>query len=118
MTENNYLLYRGKCKEYCQELAITNPSLEIVRGFYHEPIWNTKEQHWWCKTPEGKIVDPTVKQFPSWQMAEQSPEMFYEEFDGICECDNCGKRIPEAEARFDSNYVFCSTRCNMRFVGL
>lgn len=114
----DYEKYRGKCKEYCQELAITNPSLEIVRGYFYEPFWREKEPHWWCKTPEGDIIDPTVKQFPSWQLALITPEFFYEEFDGMCECAECGKVIPEEEARFDSRYAFCSTKCNMRFVGL
>ena len=114
---SNYQNYRGKCKEYCEELVAEDPELRMVRGFYNCPIWG-KEQHWWCEYPDGRIIDPTVKQFPSWQLALQNPQMIYEEFDGICTCDECGKKIREEDARFDSRYVFCSSTCNMRFVGL
>lgn len=114
----DYLKYRGKCKEYAQELAATDPSLEIVRGYFHEPFWAEKQPHWWCKDSDGNIIDPSVKQFPSWKLAEIDPSLFYEEFDGIIQCAECGTSVKEENARFDSNYAFCSTKCNMRFVGL
>jgi len=107
-----------KSKELSQEACDDDPELRLVRGFYHCTTWSSKQQQWWCEYPDGRIVDPSVKQFPDRRIAQQSPQLFYEEFDGICECDECGKRILEAEARFDSNYVFCSSSCNMRFVGL
>lgn len=115
---NNYSLYRGKCKEYCEELVAEDASLRLVRGFFHEPLWSEKQPHWWCVQKDGTIIDPTVKQFPSWQFSFITPEEFYEEFDGYCECAECGKRVKEEEARFDSRYAFCSSQCNMRFVGL
>ena len=110
-TESNYEKYRGKCKEFCEEAIRHDPSLKMVRGYYFCPIWNSDEPHWWCVKLDGTIYDPTVKQFPSAGMG------IYTEFDGNCECANCGKIIPESNARFDSRYAFCSTQCNMRFVG-
>lgn len=112
MSFSEYLQYRGKCKEYSEALVAEDSSLTLVRGYYHCPMWG-KQEHWWCKKPDGTIVDPTVDQFPTSGIAAE-----YEEFDGMCECAECGKRIPEEEARFDSRYAFCSTACNMRFVGL
>ena len=109
---NNYLEYRGKCKEMSEAAVAEDPSLTLVRGWYYCPIWNRREPHWWCKKPDGTIVDPTCLQFPSGGLGE------YEEFNGVVTCAECGKEIPEEKARFDSNYAFCSDLCNMRFVGL
>lgn len=109
--ETDYIKYRGKCKEFCEELVAKDPSLRMVRGHYEDTFWG-KQPHWWCVDIVGNIVDPTVKQFADGGMGE------YIEFDGWCECSQCGKRIHESEARFESRYAFCSYTCNMRFVGL
>lgn len=110
--ESNYLKYRGKCKEYVDAAIVADSTLRAVRGYYHCPIWG-KQQHWWCKRPDGSIFDPTAKQFPSGGIKE-----FYEEFNGIIHCSQCGKEMKEDEAHFESNYCFCSGACHMLFVGL
>lgn len=110
--QSYYQLYRGKCKEMSEELCRADESLTLVRGFYHDPVYG-KEQHWWCKKPEGTIIDPTEKQFPFGGIPE-----LYEEFNGICECDECGKEFKEEDGKFESRYSFCSGKCLMRFVGL
>jgi hypothetical protein len=112
MEENyNYLKYRGKCKEFCDELVAKDPTLTLVRGHYWCPIWNSEEQHWWCKDQEGNIVDPTKLQFPSVGCG------IYTEFNGIVTCSECGKEIPEEEADIQGNYIFCSYTCYGRCVG-
>lgn len=108
----NYLKYRGKCKELSEQAYAEDPTLTLVRGHYYCPIWDSDEQHWWCKKPDGTIVDPSKLQFPSAGLGE------YREFDGIVTCAQCGKEMKEEDAHFDSRYAFCSTICNMRFVGL
>ncbi len=108
---SNYLEYRGKCKEMSEEAVRLDPTLTLVRGFYHCPIWG-KQPHWWCRKADGEIYDPTKLQFPSQGIGE------YVEFDGIVECSECGKKMREEDAMFESNYVFCSYGCHMRFVGL
>ena len=110
--ETDYEKYRGKCKEFCDAELAKDPSLTLVRGHYFCPIWNSNEPHWWLVRQNGEIFDPTRKQFPS------KGHGIYEPFDGWVECSNCGKRMKENEAHFESNYAFCSTACNMRFVGL
>lgn len=110
--ENDYLKFRGKCREAAEAAVLEDPTLRLVRGHYHCPLWGTEEAHWWCVRPDGSIFDPTARQFPSKGLGE------YVEFNGVVECAQCGKEIPEAEARFDSRYAFCSSACNMRFVGL
>jgi len=111
--ESDYLRYRGKCKEYVDKLVSTDNSLRAVRGHYHCPFWG-EQPHWWAVDGHGKIIDPTSAQFPSKGGGE------YVEFNGKVSCSECGKQMNETdpEVRFESNYCFCSTKCNMRFVGL
>lgn len=108
----NYKKYRGKCKEFCEELIKTDSTLQLVRGYYYCPYWG-KQAHWWCVKPDGTIVDPTVKQFPS-----NGIGAYYEPFDGTIECAQCGKVVKEEEAHINGNYGCCSYQCAMRLVGL
>lgn len=110
--QTDYMKYRGKCKEFCDAAVAADPSLTLVRGHYFCPLWSRDEPHWWCTRPDGSIVDPTALQFPS------KGHGIYTHFDGHVECAECGKDMIEADARFDSNYAFCSTRCNAKFVGI
>lgn len=109
--DTDYSLYRGKCKEMSEELVKNDPTLKLVRGYYHCAFWG-KQEHWWTVKEDGTIVDPTAKQFPSKGYCE------YEEFNGMLNCSECGKEMKEEEASFDSNYCFCSYECHGRFVGL
>ena len=107
----DYMKYRGKCKEMSEALILQDPTLTLVRGHYYCHAYG-KQPHWWCEKQDGTIVDPTAKQFPSKGMG------VYEPFDGMVECAECGKTLPEEEARFESRYAFCSFKCLKRFVGL
>lgn len=109
---SDYKKYRGKCKEMSEALIAQNPELALVRGHYHCPI-DGPQQHWWCKDKDGKVIDPTVKQFKV-GFGE------YVEFDGRCQCDNCGKEFIEGAdgSRHEGRYSFCSYKCNGQFVGV
>ncbi len=107
-----YATFRGRCKELSEAACQADPTLTLVRGHYHCPIWGTKEAHWWTVRPDGTIHDPTKLQFPSGGLGEYVP------FDGTIECDECGKVVPEDEAQIHGRYAFCSGLCNARFVGL
>jgi hypothetical protein len=109
---NNYMQFRGKCKELSEAEVKKDPALKLVRGHYICPMWG-KQPHWWCVKPDGTIVDPSVDQFPTNGIAAE-----YVPFDGNVDCAACGKNMKEHEARFESNYAFCSTICIIRFVGL
>lgn len=111
--ESDYLKYRGNCKEYSEQLIKNNSELTLVRGYYYCPVFG-KQAHWWVKDKDGNITDPTKNQFPSKGFG------VYEEFDGTMECSECGKTIIESEAIIDGNghYAFCSSKCNMKFVGV
>lgn len=109
---SKYAQYRGKCKELSEELVNNNPELTLVRGFYHCPMWG-KQPHWWTKDKQGKIIDPSVEQFPTAGYAAE-----YEEFNGNVECSNCGIVGIEADFKHEGNYSFCSGKCYGQFVGL
>ena len=110
--ESDYSIYRGKCKEASEEACKKDSSLTLVRGYYYCPIWNTQEQHWWTVRENGKIYDPTRKQFPSIGFG------VYTKFDGNLNCSECGKDITEDTMTMCGNYPVCSTKCAMRLVGL
>ena len=107
----DYEKYRGKCKELAETAVSQKPELILVRGFYHDAFWG-KQQHWWTQYPDGTVFDPSKDQFPTKGLGE------YEPFDGLCECFECGKKVKEADAKFESNHTFCSTRCLLKCVGL
>ncbi len=107
----DYRQFRGKCKELAEAAVAHDPSLKLVRGHYHCPFWG-EQPHWWCEASDGKVVDPSARQFPSKGFGDYVP------FNGMVACAECGKGMREEEARFESNYAFCSTRCLLRFVGL
>lgn len=100
----DYEKYRGKCREASQKLCTEDSTLTLVRGHYLCPIWG-EQAHWWCKKPDGTIIDPTAKQFPSKGIGE------YVEFDGNVICETCGKKLKEEEAIIQGKYVFCSSNC-------
>lgn len=62
--DNNVTETYGTCNQVTQQMVIEFPDLTRVRGHYLCPLWGQRE-HWWLVDPEGEIVDPTKKQFPS-----------------------------------------------------
>lgn len=112
MNKQDYIRYRGKCKEYSEYLACHVPELRLVRGYYTCAITGVKEEHWWCETEEGEIIDPTKYQFPSCGIGE------YEEFNGFFPCEQCGRTIREGEGINIDHYIVCSHKCALNLVGL
>lgn len=92
----------GKCAEYTEEMQKVFPELIKVRGHYYCIIWGERA-HWWLKTINGVIIDPTKSQFPS-----NGTGKYVEHTEGSPEptgkCVNCGKYI------FDGSY-HCSDKC-------
>ena len=101
---SNYIKYRGKCKEMCDELIKENPELTLVRGHYICTFNNKKEEHWWTVDLNGEIVDPTKLQFLDAGMGE------YIEFTGAVECEECGKVVDENDAIFAGRYPVCNEK--------
>jgi len=80
---------RGKCQKMAEALAAEDPSLRLVRGWYIDAHWGEQE-HWWCVSAAGEIVDPTVEQFPTGHIPELR---LYREYDGYYPCPGCGVPI-------------------------
>lgn len=107
----------GWCKQLSELAIACDPTLTLVRGWYHDPVQGSRE-HWWTTRPDGTIHDPSSAQFGTPGVA-----FLYEEFDGTVECEQCGRDMTEAEAlelsaTFGSSLPVCSERCFRRMVGL
>lgn len=109
--ETDYLEYRGKCKEMAEAAAAQDPTLKVVRGYYHCPLWG-KQAHWWCVRADGTIYDPTVKQFPSKGVGAE-----YVEYDGTIDCEYCGTTVSEMDKYQIDHHVYCSGECYGHDVG-
>ena len=93
----------GRCKEVSLEMQKAFPELLLVRGHYYDPVWGER-MHWWLKTEDGEIIDPTKSQFPS-----KGEAPYIEWIEGskepVGKCMNCG------EYCYDDPNV-CSTECS------
>jgi hypothetical protein len=105
---------RGKCKEAVEQMHQDFPELRKACGFVHWAIPSRpiQDQHWWCVSPEGIVVDPTAEQF-----RHSVSEPRYEELDmnsvedrariPIGKCMGCG----EATYPTSPAHNFCSELC-------
>lgn len=109
--QSDYNQFRGKCKEMAEAAVQTDPTLRLVRGFYHCPLWG-KQAHWWTVAPSGVIIDPSVRQFPTKGAGAE-----YIEFDGTIECEFCRKSLDESAAYLNGHHVYCSYECFGHDVG-
>ena len=111
MKKSDYSKYRGKCKKECEKSILLDSSLTLVRGHYIDPEWG-QQQHWWTVKPDGKVFDPTARQFPSNGAGEYIP------FNGECTCENCGRIFHETDdgAQFFGTHALCSYACYGSFV--
>ena len=113
--DNNYLKYRGKCKELAEKECAKNNELTLVKGWYYCPHTGRDEQHWWCKDKNDVIIDPSRLQFLSEGLGA------YKEYKGTFPCSNCEKEISEENIKRElchGRYVFCEGACYAKFVGL
>jgi hypothetical protein len=72
-----------QCAEATAAMIDAFPMLRRVRG--HVMIGIDFRPHWWCVTPEGEIIDPTVHQW-------SAPPVFYDAMPEDSE-EPCGKCI-------------------------
>ena len=98
----------NNCESYSQDMLKAFPELIRVRGHYDEII-RGKIPHWWLKTTEGLIIDPTKDQFSG-----PNIPFFYEEHDEskpepTCKCPNCGGFC------YDGN-TCCSKNCHNEYL--
>lgn len=104
--DTDYIKFRGKCKEMSEKFIKDHPelNLELARGWYHCPFWG-KQEHWWCVEYDGKIHDPTAKQFPSKGLGH------YEEYIGVLNCEYCSEEVKEEDVYLSGHHVYCNYEC-------
>lgn len=76
----------GSCQRTSKCMAKEFPELILCRGYYNG------HTHWWLKTVDGDIYDPTIVQFARYDYKEHE----YEEYHGpdpIGKCYNCGEWV-------------------------
>lgn len=95
---------RGKCAEATRLMVEAFPELQRVAGFVYVP-WG-RDEHWWCRAPDGSIVDPTRSQFPQIYHYEElnlsDPET--RKLVPTGRCMDCGDDVYEGK-------TFCDERC-------
>lgn len=99
----------GKCKEACEAMKAAFPELIITNGFVEVFAWNCNDrQHWWLKTKDQEIIDPTRKQFPGLieyrEIEDDHPARNYP----TCKCMNCGEVYFGTSNR---SRTVCSPKC-------
>jgi hypothetical protein len=98
----------GQCKSAAELMKNEFPELTVTNGFIEDAMWGQRE-HWWLKTPDGEVVDPTRSQFTcvlSYTEVDGShPSRNYER--GTCA--NCGEHYYIGKD-YDDRTV-CSSRC-------
>ncbi len=98
----------GRCLHATLEMCKVFPELKRVPG--HVLLPARYEEHWWCETPDGKIVDPTADQW------ETAPIEYVPWKPGtevvVGKCMDCGATIYGTPDSLDGNrQEFCDDRC-------
>lgn len=109
----------NKCLSAVQEMVLAFPELRPVRGFvrfvadedWTDAIdWRSVEMHWWCKTPDEEIVDPTEDQYGG----EPFTYVPYDETKHgplpTGKCMNCGELLFHG-------HRFCNDACESEVLG-
>ena len=104
----NVMVTYGQCKKITLQMQQAFPALELVRGYYYCTAWGERH-HWWLKTKDDDIVDPTAAQFPS-----KGHGVYIEHTDDMPvptgKCLNCGDLI------YGERDPFCSEHCERETV--
>ena len=97
-----------KCIEVTNEMKEAFPELEIVKGMVTIVEDFNDYPHQWLKNEQGKIVDPTAKQ---WLGIVEYKEIREADDKPVGKCPNCGKWV---YGRF-YNGMFCNELCSKAY---
>ena len=97
----------GHCAEATEAMVRAFPELRRASGFYHCPVIGERT-HWWCVDPDGGVVDPTAKQFPSNGQFEYQELVQGRDPIPSGKCPNCGGWC------YDGAYL-CSDACHAEY---
>lgn len=104
----------GKCEEVSKRMHGVFPELEVRFGFFMATAPWGRRQHWWLRTSEGEIVDPTGRQHPNGDLFPQS-SVLYEDLTDLDDealadkvptgvCMDCGGPVYRGQ-------TFCNETC-------
>jgi hypothetical protein len=109
----------GKCRDVSENMAAAFPELKQVRGWYDCPLWGARS-HWWCRTEDGTIVDPTAAQFPSAGIFNyrELDESNREQLVPAGTCPNCGGAVYVTLDKAEEGEIptVCSERCHGEYL--
>lgn len=103
----------GRCKDAVEEMAKAFPELTKVPGHVYTD-WGMRG-HWWCKTADGEVIDPTAKQFGfifAYEPWVPGTEV------RVGKCMECGDEIWKAVQTLEEEprrETFCSKDCEATF---
>lgn len=107
----------GMCGSATLAMMKSFPELKQVAGYVCFPDGGRAE-HFWCVTPDGKVIDPTASQY---QLQAFPDELTYEPWQPgdevqIGRCMDCGERIyGRPEALGGIREQFCDKDCYKSF---
>ena len=103
----------GRCYAICQSMKKEFPELELRKGQFLSDHWG-KRGHWWLRTSEGRIIDPTARQHPDGVNFPQDVSKYEDLTDKTDKelmeilptgsCHQCGSPVYKQED-------FCSDKC-------
>lgn len=100
-----------QCSSVSRKMLEAFPELVRVRGHYHCP-YTGEHPHWWLKTADGEVIDPTQQQFQS-DFGEQFPARYVEIDESLPQptgkCPNCGGYC------YDNKFC-CSDVCSVEYM--
>lgn len=100
----------GKCESIVKQMSKAFPKLEVRKGFFHSCLWGQRG-HWWLRTPDGDIVDPTGLQHPDGMLFPILVEK-YEDLTDLSD-EAMVDRVPSGVCMDCGNPVYCgNTFCN------
>lgn len=91
----DYARSAGECAQACKAMKEAFPELEVTNGFVTVLDYPEPRQHWWCKTANGTIVDPTKKQYPFILDYEEIDEAHPARNYPQARCHQCGEHYYE-----------------------
>lgn len=102
------------CREACEKMKEAFPELTLTNGLIQVGTEKDERTHWWCKDPEGNVVDPTAHQYKIFGMRI----VFYNEIDDEHDlrkypqgkCANCGETYFIGKNNWGDSTT-CSSKC-------
>jgi hypothetical protein len=102
----------SQCKEACHKMKESFSELIITNGLVLVGL--DFRQHWWCKTEDGDIVDPTAHQYEVFDLKISEYQEIDDDHDlrkyPQCKCMNCGEYFFYKKDSQSQNS--CSDKCS------